>query len=133
MAYTLTREEKLRLLDGVNWDTPDTAEAMLDVVEGRAERSLAFERWRLFQRTLERLSWHHFFALWGPEQIKELYTPQLLRTVRRELRGRFDYAVSVLRGKPLPLAGWGTRPFESTRYRFFSDRGHGARQGLLSS
>ncbi|MDR1785652.1 MAG: hypothetical protein LBR23_04215 [Spirochaetaceae bacterium] len=122
----LTREEKLELLRGVNWDTPDTPEAMLDVVEGRAPRSLGFERWRLFQRTLERLNWYDFFQLWGPEQIKELYTPELLRTVRRELRGRFDYAVSVLRGEPVPLAGWGSERCQSLQRTFLSNRRYGA-------
>jgi hypothetical protein len=124
---TLTHEEKLSLMRSLNWDYLDTHEDMLAVIEGRLETSGAFTQDKLFVRSLERLPWHYVTALWGIEKIKELYTPHIAgRIWPKSRRYHFDFALAVLRREPLPPTRWGTEYFKSQRYRFFSDRGHGA-------
>jgi hypothetical protein len=71
-VFTMSHEEKLKLMSSLNWDYLDTHEDMLAVIEGRLESSGAFNREKLFVRSLERLPWHCVTALWGIEKIKEL-------------------------------------------------------------
>ena len=123
----LSHEEKLQLMSSLNWDYLDTPEDMLAVIEGRLERSGAFTRDKLFVRSMERLSWHYFTALWGIETIKKLYTPDIAKRIwPKDRRYHFDFAVAVLRREPLPPARWGDEYFKSKRHGFFSDRGNGA-------
>jgi len=130
----LTYEEKLRLMKSLNWDYLDKHEDMLAVVEGKLKSSGAFTRDRLFVRSLERLTWHYVVALWGIENIKSLYTPELAgRIWPKSRRPHFDFALAVLRREPLPHSGWGTEYSKSERYRFFSDRRNSSKQSLLQS
>jgi hypothetical protein len=123
----LTYEEKLSLMRSLNWDYLDKHEDMLAVIEGKLETSGAFTRDKLFVRSLERLPWHYVVALWGVETIKELYTPEIAKRIwPKDRRYHFDFALAVLRREPLPPARWGAEYFKSERYRFFSDRRHGA-------
>jgi hypothetical protein len=123
----LSYEEKIKIMESLNWDTTDSCEEMLAVVEGRLERTEAFSRDRLFVRSLERLPWHYITALWGIEAIKELYTPQNSKCIwPKERMFHFDFALAVLRREPLPAARWGIEYFKSKRHRFFSDRGNGS-------
>jgi hypothetical protein len=129
---TLSHEEKLKFMKTLNWDYLDTYEDMLAVIEGRLKSSGAFNRDKLFVRSLERIPWHYVTALWGIESIKELYTPEIARRIwPKERRYHFDFALAVLRREPLPPARWGDEYFKSQRYRFFSNRGNGAQPGLL--
>jgi hypothetical protein len=50
----ISHEEKLRLMGSLNWDYLDKPEDMLAVIEGRLESSGAFNREKLFIRSLER-------------------------------------------------------------------------------
>jgi hypothetical protein len=105
---TLSRTEKLNLMRSLNWDYLDTHEDMLAVIEGRLETSGAFTQDKLFVRSLERLPWHYVTALWGVENIKELYTPEIAgRIWPKERRYHFDFALAVLRREPLPPK-WGS-------------------------
>ena len=123
----LSYEDKIELMHTLNWDTLDKCEDMLAVIEGKAGRSAAFTRDRLFIRSLERLPWHYVTALWGVNAIKELYTPDnASRIWPKERRRHFDFALAVLRKEPLPFTGWGAEYYTSKRHRFFSDRGNGA-------
>jgi len=54
----LSHEEKLQLMRSLNWDYLDNHEDMLAVIEGRLDTSGAFNRDKLFVRSLERLPWH---------------------------------------------------------------------------
>ena len=122
----LSYDEKLKLMNSLNWDYLDKREDMLAVIEGRLDSSGAFTRDKLFVRSLERLPWHYVTALWGTETIKELYTPEIANRIwPKERRYHFDFALAVLRKEPLPPARWGTPYFKSKRHRFFSDRGNG--------
>ncbi|MDR2572549.1 MAG: hypothetical protein LBD23_19970 [Oscillospiraceae bacterium] len=119
----LSYDEKIKLMDTLNWDYVDTHEDMLDVIEGRRDSSGALTRNKLFVRSLERLPWHYVTTLWGVEGIKEMYTPEIARQIwPRERRYHFDFALAVLRREPLPPARWGHEYFKSQRHRFFSDR-----------
>lgn len=123
----LTHEEKINLMQSLNWDYLDKPEDMLAVIEGRLESSGAFNREKLFVRSLERLPWHYTTALWGISAIKELYSPKIAERIwPKEKRYHYDFALTVLRGEPLSPPGWGTEYFKSERYRFFSDRGNRA-------
>jgi hypothetical protein len=129
---TLSREEKLRLMRSLNWDYLDTPEDMLAVVEGRRESSGAFNREKLFLRSLERLAWYRIIGLWGVEMVKQLYTPSLARRIwPKDLRQRYDFALAVLRREPLPPARWGDEQHQQMRRPVFSNRWYSAQPGLL--
>ena len=120
---TLTHEEKLKFMRSLNWDYLDTHEDMLAVIEGRLESSGAFNREKLFVRSLERIPWHYVVALWGIETIKELYTPEIAgRIWPKSRRYHFDFALAVLRREPLPLTGWGDEHYQQMWRPFLSNR-----------
>jgi hypothetical protein len=124
---TLSNEEKLGLMRSLNWDYLDKHEDMLAVIEGRLGSSGAFNRDKLFVRSMERLTWHYFTALWGIETIKKLYTPEIAKRIwPKERRYHYDFALAVLRKEPVSPTRWGSEYFKSERYRFFSNRGYGA-------
>ena len=121
----LSYEEKLELMRQLNWDSLDSCEDMLAVVEGRLEQSGAFDRDRLFVRSLERLPWYYFISLWGIDEAKKLYSPEnASRIWPKERRRSFDFAFSILQGNPIPPTRWGTERYKSQRNRFFSNRGN---------
>ena len=121
----LTEKEKLNLMRSLNWDCLDKHEDMLAVIEEKLETSGSFTRDKLFVRSLERLPWHYVVALWGVENIKKLYTPEIAKRIwPKDRRCHFDFALAVLRREPLPPTGWGDEYFKSERYRFFSNRGY---------
>jgi len=121
----LTHEEKINLMSTLNWDYLDKHEDMLAVIEGKMESSGAFTQEKLFVRSLERITWHYIIALWGIEEIKRLYTPEIAgRIWPKSRRCHFDSALAILRKEPLPSSRWGVEYFKSDRYQFFSDRGH---------
>ena len=123
----LSYEDKLGFMRSLNWDYLDKHENMLAVIEGKLESSGAFNREKLFVRSLERLPWHYVVALWGIETIKQLYTPEIAKRIwPKERRHHFDFALAVLRKEPLPTTRWGNEYFTTERHRFFSNRGHGA-------
>ena len=124
---SLSREEKISIMDSLNWDYLDKNEDMLAVIEGKLKTSGFFTLEKLFVRSIERIPWHYMTALWGVEAIKKLYTPEIARRIwPKERKKHYDFAVGILRKDPVPAPGWGTEYFKSERYKFFSDRGHGA-------
>jgi hypothetical protein len=119
----LTREEKLKLMRSINWDYNATPEDMLDVIEGYRDSAGAFDREGLFVRSLERLSWYHIVELFGVDLMIRLWTPELARRLRsKEMRKDYDYAISILRGKPLPTPEWGVRNYRPVRNPFLPNR-----------
>ena len=129
---TLTREEKLDFMKSLNWDYLDTPEDMLAVVEGRLESSGAFNREKLFVRSLERINWYYIVGLWGLEALKELYTPKLAARIwPKSLRGRYDFAFAILRREPVPFAGWGDEHYKQMRLPVLSNRWYGSKQRVL--
>ena len=125
--YTLTHEEKLKLMASLNWDYLDSPEDMLSVIQGQLESSGAFNREKLFVRSMERLTWHDFIGLWGIDAVKELYTPETANRIWPKGRKKhYDFALAVLRREPLPPTEWGSEYFKSERHKFFSNRGNGS-------
>ena len=123
----LSYDEKIELMESLNWDYLDSCDDMLAVVEGRLEASGAFTRESLFIRSLERLPWHYLVALWGVDAIKDLYTLEVAERIwPKERRYHYDFALAVLRKEPLPPTRWGHEYYKSKRHRFFSDRGDSA-------
>ena len=119
----LSHDEKLQLMSALNWDYLDAHEDMLAVINGELDSSGAFTQDKLFVRSLERLPWHYVIALWGVEEVKRLYTPELaMRIWPKERRRYFDYALAVLRREPIPLARWGDEYYKSMWRPFLSDR-----------
>jgi len=122
---TLTREEKLNLMRSINWDYNTEPEDMLDVIDGSKNSAGAFDRSGLFVRSLERLNWYHILELFGVDLIIQLWTPELARRLRfKEMRNDYDYAISILRGKPLPAPEWGARNYKPVRNPFLPHRWH---------
>jgi hypothetical protein len=131
-AMTLTRDEKLHLMQSLNWDYDVSYEDMLAVVEGSLEKAGPFTRDRLFVRSLERIPWHYIVMLWGVEDIKALYTEDVARRVwPHNRRKHFDFALAILRREPVSITGWGTEYYSSKRDRFFSNRGDSPQSGVL--
>ena len=125
MAPALTIEEKLKLMRSLNWDYNARPEDMLGVIEGNRDSAGAFDREGLFIRSLERLSWYHVLELFGEDLIIRLWTPELARRLRfKEMREDYDYAVSILRGDPLPVPEWGARSYKPVRNPFLPHRWH---------
>jgi hypothetical protein len=123
MPITLTRDEKLDLMGSLNWDYLDKPEDMLAVIEGQLDSSGAFNRDKLFVRSLERLSWYSIIGLWGLETVKRLYRPELAgRIWPKSLRERYDFAFALLRREPLPPARWGDEHYQQMRHTIFSNR-----------
>ena len=128
----LTHEEKLKLMKSLNWDYLDTAEDMLAVIEGRLETSGAFNREKLFVRSMERLRWYFFIGLWGVETIKEMYTPKLAgRIWPKERKKDYDFAIGILRKEPLPPARWGDEYYKQMWLPIFSDRWYSSKPSIL--
>ena len=100
----LSYKEKLELMGSLNWDYLDKPEDMLAVIEGRLETSGAFNREKLFVRSLERLTWYSILGLWGLEAIKELYTPELAKRLWPKERKYHSQAVFpvIPTNKPSP-------------------------------
>jgi hypothetical protein len=120
---TLNYDQKIHFIQSLNWDYLTPPEAMLDVLEGRSEKEGPFDRKTLLARSLVRIPWHYVVALWGVEQIKELYTPDLARRLfPRSLRRHYDFALAVLRKEPLSPAGWDSEYSKQLRHTFLSDR-----------
>ena len=123
----LTHEEKLDLMKSLNWDYLDTHEDMLAVIEGRLESSGAFNREKLFVRSLERLTWVYIVGLWGIETLKYLYTPELAKRIwPKDLKQRYDFAFKVLRREPLPSSRWGDEHYKQMWRPVFSNRWYSA-------
>ena len=124
----LTHEEKIGMMRALNWDYLTPPEDMLAVIEGRLDEAPPFDRERLMARSLERLPWHSFIALWGGvDAFKELYTPKLARRLwPKERRRAYDFVSAILRGEPVSASRWGDGYYKSLRHRFFSNRGNGA-------
>ena len=119
----LSHDEKLDLMRILNWDYADKYDDMLAVINGELETSGSFNRERLLVRSMERLPWHYLVALWGVETLIYLYTPKVANQIwPKDRRHRFDFAIALLRGDPLPPSRWGHEYHKSKRNRFFSDR-----------
>jgi hypothetical protein len=120
---TLTHKEKLDLMPSLNWDYLDKPEDMLAVIEGGLASSGAFTREKLFVRSLERLSWYRIIGLWGVEEVKKLYTPELAgRIWPKGLRWRYEYALAVLRKQPVSPPRWGDEHYKQLQNTVFSNR-----------
>ena len=127
-----SHDEKIKLMSSLNWDHLDTPEDMLAVIEGRRETSGAFTRDKLFVRSMERLTWYYFLALWGVETVIELYTPEIANRIwPKDLRERYDFAIALLRREPLPSARWGDEHYKQMRRPVFFDRWYSAKPGVL--
>jgi hypothetical protein len=123
----LTHEEKLSLMRSLNWDYLDKHEDMLAVIEGKLETSGAFTRDKLFVRSLERLTWCYIVGLWGTDNIKKLYTPEIAKRIwPKDRRQEYDYALAVLRRESLPPARWGDKYYKQMWRPFLSDRWYSA-------
>jgi hypothetical protein len=119
----LSYDDKIELMKTINWDYLDTPEDMLLVIEGSLESSGAFERNKLFLRSMERLPWHYFFALWGKDNILALYNEDIAnRLWPKERKKHYDYAIAVLRGEALPAARWGDEYYKQMWRPFLSNR-----------
>ncbi|MCL2044504.1 MAG: hypothetical protein FWG89_10235 [Treponema sp.] len=121
--YSLTYEEKIKLMGNLNWDYLDKHEDMLAVIEGRLETSGAFTRDKLFVRSLERIPWHYIVGLWGIDTIKELYTPEIAQRLwPKDRRYHFDFAIAILRGDSVSTARWGDEHYKQMWCPIFSNR-----------
>jgi hypothetical protein len=120
---TLTYEEKIKLMGSLNWDYLVTPEDMLAVIEGRLESAGAFNREKLFVRSMERLTWYDFIGLWGLDAVKELYTPEIANRIwPKERKQHYDFAIAVLRREPLPPTRWGSEYYKQMWRPVFSNR-----------
>jgi hypothetical protein len=122
----LTYEEKIKLMKNLNWNFYlDKPEDMLAVIEGKLATSGGFDQKSLFVQSLERLAWHNIMQLWNIEVMKKLYTPELKRRLRPQLRGTHDFAFAILRGEAISAPEWSSQYCQQMRHTFLSDRWNG--------
>jgi hypothetical protein len=129
---TLSRDEKLNLMQSLNWDYDVSHEEMLAVIEGDLEKAGPFTRDRLFVRSLERIPWHYIVMLWGVEAIKALYTEDVARRVWPHNRRKdFDFALAILRREPVSVAEWGDECYKWMQRAFLPHRRDRTQPGVL--
>lgn len=122
---TISKNEKIEIINSLNWDYDVSSQEMLDIVEGKKKATAVFTQEAIFIRCLERISWHRIVELWGIETIKKLYSPILLKRIRsKELRSRYDTIFRILRKEPVSIPRWGSEYCRRVQNAFLSDRWH---------
>ena len=130
MKYCNT--EKIELLKSLNWDYDVSAEDMLDVVENKKVKAGVFDKESVFLRSLERLNWLDILTLWGIEEMKNLYTPELSsKLFPRSLKQKYDITFSILQKRPVSFAGWGSERARKMQHTFLSHRWNRIKQSVL--
>lgn len=127
-----SRETKLEILKGLNWDYNVSPEDMLAVVEGEKEEAGPFDRTRIFVRSLERLPWHRIVGLWGWDRAEKMLVPETIKRVW--MKGRRDHIerlAAILRGETLPPAEWSDEMRGKLRNTVFSHRWYRTQSRVL--
>jgi hypothetical protein len=128
----LSREDRLRLAAGLNWDYDVDVSVLLEVIDGSSLKAGPFDAQRLLVRSLERLSWHRIVALWGIDRLLAVYEPSLLSRIRSsEFRRRYAFVFGLLRNEAVPTTGWSPEMRRRMQDGLFSHRWYRAKPGLL--
>ena len=135
MSYkTLSDEEKLILIEKLNWDYDISAKEILDVITGKKYSAGAFTRETLFARSLETFLWEDLVNLWGLETCKTLYTEKTRRMIfSKSLREEYDAVFSVLRGNPLPISRQSSESLAKMRASLLFNRRNRCEQRVFKS
>ena len=127
-----SREEKLKIVEGLNWDYDVVPEDLLAVIEGRQDEAGPFDRKRLFVRCLERMPWHRIAGLWGIEESEKLLGPETIQRVRsRARRAQLERLEKILRGEPVPPPEWNAELRKKLGDSVFSHRWYRAQPRLF--
>jgi len=117
------RTEKLKILNGLNWDYDVDASLLLDVIEGRLEQAGPFDRTRIFVRSLERLPWHRIAGLWGVELSEQMIGHETISRVWiKDRREQLERLEKILRKEPVPAPEWGPELRKRLEAHVFSNR-----------
>lgn len=135
MSYkTLSDEQKLHLIEKLNWDYNISPDDILEVIKGTKTSVAAFTRENLFARSMETFLWEDLVNLWGLETCKNLYTEKTRRMIfSKPLREEYDVVFSVLQGNPLPVSGQSAERIERLRSSLLFNRRNRCEQRVFKS
>lgn len=129
---TVEREQIRRLMKHVIWDYDIDPYELYEVVLGLREKVGHFDRMRVFQRMLERLSWYDLLDLLGADMLRERLTPETIAQIRRpDVRERYEHIRRVLHDDALPSAGWSPEYRQRIQDTLLSDRWYRVEQGEI--
>jgi hypothetical protein len=96
-----------RKLKSLLWDyVVDPAEAC-NVLMGKCRQAGPFNREKLLIRMLERLSWYDLLEIFGPEGVKKILTPEIIRKLRFPYqKERYEFIRRILHGESVSFTGW---------------------------
>lgn len=135
----LTDSERARIAGMLVWDYAVQAEEVIEVLEGRRKRVAVLDRDALFRRMLAGLAWHTIIEMVGIDEIRRMLTPaNIAKLWPAGLRERYERIRKLLRGEPVPFAGWGSpedreRVRRDLRRSTFSQRWYRTEPVLLRS
>lgn len=135
MAFrNLSKTEKLSLLDSLTWDYTVTSEELLSIIDKKQTKDLPFSEKTLFARCLETFTWEDMVSLWGLEQAKQLYTPEVSRMLfPKLLREEYDNVFNLLQRGTLPGTGQSPEYIEKLRASLLFNRRNRCEQRVFKS
>ena len=132
MSSAGDRERISRLMKHILWDYDIDPYELYEVVIGKRERVGHFDRERVFQRMLERLSWYDLLDLLGVDALRERLVPEAIARIRRpDVRERYEHIRRILHKEAVPLSGWDPEYREKVRHTLLSHRWYRAEQALV--
>lgn len=119
----LDRNRINRILKPILWDYDIDPEVFFRVATGEIASIGWFNRVRALLRIFERLGWYDLLDLFGISEISKYLDPGIISKIRfPELKEKYEFAGKVLRGEPVPFAGWSPGYREKIRSTVLSDR-----------
>jgi hypothetical protein len=129
---SMDKKEKLETLKILAWDRRIEPERMLAVIEGAPPGPADIGLEEIFRAMLASLPWHRIVGMLGLERVKNLLTDETISKLwPGSLRTRYGRIRSILRGEPVPPAGWGPADNGALPYPLLSDRWYSPRAGTL--
>lgn len=95
--------DKESIVRNLYWDQKVDPVAMLDKIRGAVSVSEK-EKTRIFVRCFESLPWHLVVGLWGIDECRRMWSPDIRKMIRPQLRGKYDRIYAFLRGRPVSVS-----------------------------
>jgi hypothetical protein len=97
--------DKDRLLKGIVWDYNISSANVEDVLSGKTEKILHYNKYALFKKILESYSWFVIIQLVGIDRIKSLLTDEVIKGLRtRALQKQYEFIQKRLQ-EIIPVTG----------------------------
>ena len=87
-----TREEKLKLMEGLMWDYNIPPEYCLEVLEGTRKSAGHYSEETLFRKLLESYRWFTILKILPLERISELLSEKVIQSLRfKSIRTAYEF------------------------------------------